>query len=261
MKTFKKIAIWTSIIVYLGLVFGFFAGRYEKQLCTSVKVKIADSLDRRFVSGTDILKTLEKNRIKYIGVRLNKINLAGIEDIVRANQIVKECKAYTGINGSLHIEITQRNPIVRIIDKQGQGYYIDEEGNILNLSRRYAPRVLVVNGNIRTPFTVGRPANINTLRDSLAAKRLKDICTLANFISDEDFWNAQIVQIYVNHDGEFELIPSVGPHIIILGDIEDYQEKFKKLEIFYKEGLNNVGWNHYLTINLKYKDQVVCTKI
>jgi cell division protein FtsQ len=32
------------------------------------------------------------------------------------------------------------------------------------------------------------------------------------------------------------------------------------LMTFYKEGLNKVGWNAYLTINLKYKNQIVCTK-
>jgi hypothetical protein len=26
------------------------------------------------------------------------------------------------------------------------------------------------------------------------------------------------------------------------------------------EGLNKAGWNKYKVINLKYKDQVVCTK-
>jgi cell division protein FtsQ len=261
MKTLKKIALWTAIIVYLGLVFGFFAGRYEKLLCDSVKIKIADGPDKSFIVSSDILRMLERNNIKYLGVHLSHINLNKIEQVVQSNQIVAECKAYTGIKGSLHIDVIQRMPLVRIIDNQGQGYYIDKEGNILNLSRHYAPRVLVVNGNIKSPFRVGKPANINSLRDSLAAKKLKDICTLANFIDDEDFWSAQIEQIYINHDGEFELIPRVGPHIILLGDIDDYQEKFRKLEIFYKEGLNYVGWNKYLTINLKYKDQVVCTKI
>jgi cell division protein FtsQ len=261
MKTLKKILIWTGILVYLGLVFGFFAGRYEKLLCDSVKINIVDSPERKFIESSDILKMLEKNNIKYIGVHLSDIDLNKIENIVKSNQIVAECKAYTGINGALHIEVIQRSPLVRIIDSRGQGYYIDKEGNILNLSRHYAPRVLVVNGNIKTPFRVGKPANINSLADSLAAKKLKDICTLASFINNEDFWSAQIEQIYVNHDGEFELIPRVGPHIILFGEIDNYQEKFRKLEIFYKEGLNNVGWNQYLTINLKYKDQVVCTKI
>jgi cell division protein FtsQ len=261
MKKLKKIVLWASIIIYLGLAYGFFAGQYDKMICDKVDIKIDADSDKSFLVSEDILKILDKSKIKYLGEHINAINLNKIEQTVKSNQIISECKAYTGINRTLHIEVTQREPLVRIFDKQGRSYYIDKDGNILNLSRRYAPRVLVVNGNIRTPFIVGKPANIHSLRDSTAAKKLLDICTLVNFINNEDFWNAQIVQIYVNHDEEFELIPRVGPHIILLGDIEDYQEKFKKLEIFYKEGLNNVGWNQYLTINLKYKDQVVCTKI
>ena len=38
------------------------------------------------------------------------------------------------------------------------------------------------------------------------------------------------------------------------------QEKFNKLEIFYKEGLNYMGWEKYETIKLDYKGQVVCDK-
>jgi cell division protein FtsQ len=261
MKTFKKILIWSAVIIYIGLMLGFFANRYEKLECKSIRIKVADSSDHSFLISKDILKMLEINGIKYKGLPLTKIDLNKIERVVKANQIVDECKAYTGVNGILHVEITQREPIVRIFDKNRQGYYIDDEGNVLNLSSRCAPHVMVVNGYIRSPFKIGQPVNINTLRDTLAMNKFKDICTLVNFISEDDFWNAQIVQIYVNHENEFELIPRVGPHIILLGSIDDYQEKFHKLEIFYKEGLNHVGWNQYLTINLKFKDQVVCTKI
>ena len=84
---------------------------------------------------------------------------------------------------------------------------------------------------------------------------------MSSFIAGHELWSAQIVQIYVNNQGEYELIPRIGPHIIILGDLEDYRAKFEKLELFYKDGLNHVGWNQYLKINLKYKDQIVCTKI
>lgn len=261
MKSLKKIIIWTCVIVYLGLMLGFFANKYEKLECKFIKIKIADSSDNCFVTSADILKMLDKNNIKYKGIPLTKIDLNKIERAVKVNQIIDECKAYTGVNGILHVEITQRDPMVRIIDKSRQGYYLDKEGNVINLSQRAAPHVLVVNGYIRSPFKIGKPVNINTLNDSLAMKKFKDICTLVSFINSVDFWNAQIVQIYVNSDNEFELIPRVGPHIILLGKIDDYEEKFRKLEIFYKEGLNQVGWNQYLSINLKFKDQVVCTKI
>jgi cell division protein FtsQ len=57
-----------------------------------------------------------------------------------------------------------------------------------------------------------------------------------------------------------ELTPTVGNHQIILGKIADYRENLNKLQLFYEKGLAEVGWNRYSVINLKYKNQVVCTK-
>jgi cell division protein FtsQ len=47
----------------------------------------------------------------------------------------------------------------------------------------------------------------------------------------------------------------------VFGEAKDFEEKFEKLKTFYTEGLNKTdGWNKYSTINIKYKNQVVCTK-
>jgi cell division protein FtsQ len=260
-RILKNIAIWIFVILYLLMINGFVANRYECMLCEKINIKIKDNTNAGFLSKKDVIKLLDKQKVNYLGVALSEIDLENVEKVVYSNQIVDVCKAYTGINGSLNIEITQRVPQVRIIDAKGRGYYIDQKGNVLSLSMRFAAHVLVVNGNINTPFRIGSVVNINNLNNKPEGKKLKDIFTLASFISDNKFWNAQIVQIYVNQSDEFELVPRVGPHIILLGDIINFEEKFEKLEIFYREGLNYVGWNQYIKINLKFKDQVVCTKI
>jgi cell division protein FtsQ len=46
----------------------------------------------------------------------------------------------------------------------------------------------------------------------------------------------------------------------VFGTGDDIEIKFEKLMLFYKEGLSRVGWDKYSTINLKYKNQIVCTK-
>jgi cell division protein FtsQ len=260
MRIIKKLSVWI-IIAYLSLVTGFVASKHENLLCNRINVVIKDSTDAWFLSGKDIARLLDKRGVKYLGQSLSKINLMEVENVVSGNQIVKDCRAYIGDNGSLNIEIVQRHPLVRIIDASGFGYYIDNEGNIETLSTHFSPDVLVVNGNIQTPFKIGKAVNIHNLGNSKESQKLKDIFALAEFILDNKLWNSQIVQVYINHDDEFELIPRVGSHLILLGSMDDYVEKFEKLEIFYKEGLNNVGWNQYSKINLKYKDQIVCTKI
>ena len=89
---------------------------------------------------------------------------------------------------------------------------------------------------------------------------LTNLYRLAMYITHDKFLKAQIDQIYVNESGEFELVPRVGNQLIILGSADDLEAKFKKLFAFYKYGLNKIGWNKYNTINLKYKNQVLCSK-
>jgi cell division protein FtsQ len=69
-----------------------------------------------------------------------------------------------------------------------------------------------------------------------------------------------VQQVIVDSNAEFTIIPTLGNQLIFFGNAEDIEGKFKKLLNFYTEGLNKTGWNKYATINLKFKNQVVCTK-
>ena len=89
---------------------------------------------------------------------------------------------------------------------------------------------------------------------------LVDIYTVAQTCSKSKFWSSQINQLYVNRDKEIELIPRVGDHHILIGHSNDLDKKLNKLKYFYAEGLDKTGWNEYKVINLKYANQVVCTK-
>lgn len=98
-------------------------------------------------------------------------------------------------------------------------------------------------------------------------KNCEDFLKLLNFVQfveADDFWRSEIVQIVVSkgHGGapEIELIPRVGDHTILFGSPDDAAEKFDKLLTFYRHGLRNIGWQEYRTINVKYRNQVVCTK-
>ena len=89
---------------------------------------------------------------------------------------------------------------------------------------------------------------------------LSKVYEVAKTIDTSTFWKAQISEIYINRRSEIELIPEIGNHIILFGDIDNMVEKFDKLLLFYKKELNNFGFNKYKQINLKFKNQVVCLK-
>jgi len=89
---------------------------------------------------------------------------------------------------------------------------------------------------------------------------MRELFELAHYINGDRFWKAQIQQIFVNEDGEFELIPLVGAHVIVFGAFDKPDVKFSNLETFYRNGLSVKGWNTYDVINLKYEGQVIATK-
>jgi cell division protein FtsQ len=83
---------------------------------------------------------------------------------------------------------------------------------------------------------------------------------MIKYIDDNDFWSAQIDQIYVDSNNDIDLIPRVGNQLIHIGTTENIEGKLKNLAAFYDKVLPEVGWNKYSVINLEYKDQIVCKK-
>ena len=67
-----------------------------------------------------------------------------------------------------------------------------------------------------------------------------------------------IEQIYVDKNGDIILSPKVGNMEIIIGQMNNLEDKFSRLLAFYNNIAPSQGWNKYSTVNLKYKDQIVC---
>ena len=89
---------------------------------------------------------------------------------------------------------------------------------------------------------------------------MKKIFKIADFMYRDKLWNSQIVQVSVSDYNDFELVPLVGDQIIKFGDLDQIKNKFTKLKSLYLKGFNNLGWKSYKEINLKYNNQVVCSK-
>ncbi len=71
---------------------------------------------------------------------------------------------------------------------------------------------------------------------------------------------AQAAQIAITHSREFEMIPTVGNHLVELGDASNLEEKFGRLMVFYKQVLSRAGMDKYERIKVQYDKQVVGVK-
>lgn len=273
-KKFKKpnlnwrkigvVSAWVVSIVALGITLGFVGKGKNAVKCTGVVINISDENGNEFITKNDVLDLLNSRGKQPVGKHMNDINTAVLEKLVNTNPFVANAEVYSTIDGTVNIDIRQRNPIVRIINNKDEHFYIDEEGNYMPVSSNYTAQVMVINGNISDTYT-DRKVKILSADDGNDTVSVKPLMTglfqLAQFINNDPFWNAQLEQVYVNENSEIELIPRLGNHRIIFGDATALEAKFRKLMIFYKQGLNKTGWNDYSVINLKFNNQVVCTKI
>lgn len=254
---------WLFVCVYLIVSLAFARSKSNLVTCSSIHISIADSLNNAFVTKSDVFRVIEREHSNLIGIPLTMINTHTIEQQLATMQAVKKAEVFKTIDGTLSVVIKQRKPIVRMINRYGQSYYIDIDGQILSLSNKYTSHVLVVNGNIVEPFEIEPNVDILKWEGNEMNENNPLICKLfhfAKFITNDPFWKAQITQVYVDGPNNIELIPRVGPHTIIMGNLNDYEIKLAKLKLFYQRALPEEGWNKYKLINLKYSNQVVCTK-
>lgn len=261
-KRIFTIAGWICFSAGMITLLGFVKQRQEELKCADVLVMMKGDLGHEFVDKNDVLK-LANSKGKLIGKSVGAINTALLEKIILSNPFIEDVEVYSSIGGVLHIDLTQRNPIVRIINQNDEQYYIDQTGSFMPVSDRYTPPALVANGYIFNTYSemsvhIGTPAT-DTAKVKVP-RIIEQVYVLAQFLEADSFWSANTEQIYVNEFQELELIPRVGDHRVLLGDTTHLSEKMNHLFVFYREGLNKTGWNKYSIINLKYKDQIVCTK-
>ena len=262
-KGVLRIAVGSSLVAAFLVTVGFADSRRKEMLCTGLEIIVHDSLGIAFVENSDVVEMVQDKFGQPAGKPLSSINMALLEKIINSNAFVARAEVFSTVDGKLTIEVVQRNPVLRIINTSNESFYIDDQGVFMPLSEKYTANVAVANGVIPNTLADKRirtftPAETEDTSNHLTG--LEKIFALNWYVIGNEFWNAQVEQYYVNSDLELELIPRVGNHTILFGDEKDMTEKFDKLLHFYKEGLNRTGWNQYKTVNLKYKDQVVCTK-
>lgn len=236
-----SIVVATLLFCYIVFVTFFFRDRWEDYVCHDLEIVVKDSLDKHFVTEGDVVYQLRKAGLNPIDQPMERVNTDLIESELLKNEMIAKVEAYKTPSGKIKLEVCQKMPILRVIGASGN-YYVDNEGSTMPVSRRYVVDVPIASGYVEKELA------------------LTDLYKFALFLQENDFWNNQIEQIYVHPDHGIELIPRVGKHRIVLGTFHDFEEKLNNLQLFYEQAIPKVGWEKYSIINLKYKNQIVCTK-
>ena len=264
LKRVLNISLWVlSVSAVIFLLAFTNVEQADMQYDTAINVNIKRSInENRFLDGAQILNGLQDKQIKLRGTE-HDVNLAQIEDELKNNPYIKSAEVYATINGKLTMDIVERTPILRVITAAGNSYYVDEDGTLMPLSSRFTAHVPVASGMILEEYSTFYNIGVAGIEKSEKLKKtaiLDDLYRMVKYIKQDSLWSAQIEQLYVLPTNEIQLVPKIGNGTIAFGEPTDMEEKFDKLRAFYKHAIAQGTFNGYQTINLKYKNQVVCTK-
>ena len=193
-------------------------------------IELFDS-DERFVTNEDIIKITNNDDHNF--------NIASIEKNIKQIPQIKDVKVYLNHDGNIDLQLQERQPILRVYDKN-LSFYLDTECKVLPVSKSYTARRLIITGDMKYY------AN-------------DELCNLYSVIESNEFYKSLITQIDVQKNNTI-LITRIKNLEVNIGNLDMLEIKFENLMTFYNRIVKFKGWDFYDKVNLKYIDQIICSK-
>ena len=209
-------------------------------VCAEVQIEVTDSTKQSLVTAKMLKAWLTIEQVDVEGRQMKDIPVQEIEDALLRHPLVRTAVCYERLDGTIKAEVTQRIPLFRVAG--ADNYFVDTDRRLMPVRSTTAAYVPVATGYIT---------------EQMATNELYDFF---EYVSQNPFWNAQIVQADVSKNGEITIIPRVGGHVILLGNTHNYKSKLKKMKVFYQEGFAKIGWRQYREIDLRFENQVIGRK-
>jgi cell division protein FtsQ len=245
---FKNILIYSLGSLILISLISFRALRLSERKVSGIEIEIMSNQDFYLIDQFEIQALLNKEQSVVLGTNFDQVDIKLLERQVEENPFVAEIDIFMSVTGVLGAKVSQAQPIGRLMSSRGPDQYIDVTGKLLPMNADYTARVPLIS-------FAEYPQWESNLGENDLGKQLMEFLI---FINKDELWRAQIAQLAVSEENELTLWPQMTKQLILFGPADEIEEKFKKLKLFYKEVLPKKGWNTYSSINLKYKNQIVC---
>jgi len=232
---------YIKLIGLLGLVIFLYAFTSKRNLgrkITDVDIKFKGG-NTLFVTEETVSKLLIQNNHNVTSVPKEILDLNGLESALNSNPMIKKAEVYVAVNGALTAEIIQKTPIARV--NTNASYYIDDEGSFMPLSSNYTARVPLVTGAVKK-------------------NNLDELFVIAKKVRNDDFLKKHVVEIHQDVNSELTLRLRQYDFKVLLGNTKSMNKKINNLKAFYQKALKDKTLNSYSHVNLRFGNQVVCTK-
>jgi cell division protein FtsQ len=251
---FKKIlgiTIWILVGAGMSMLLVAAISKKNNDLVSRVFIQITGVQNNYFIDKEDVVHILEGvYRNKLEGAKLNSLDLTLMEETLEKDKWIRNAELFFDNNNVLQVNISEKEPIARIISTTGNSFYLGDQLERLPLSDKFSARL---------PVFTNFPSDVMVLSKSDSALLL-EIKILSEYIGAHPFWMAQIDQVDITPSNTFELVPKLGNQVIRFGSVDFYQEKFNNLLAFYKKVQTRVSWNRYSIVDIQFRNQVVGVK-
>ena len=244
MKKFNWKNLWINarIVLMLGLVlflYSFTSNRNNARKTQKIVVEFVNKAEL-FVSYDTVNKLLIENGQHLKNIGKDKVDLNTLEKMLNQHDMIQKSEVFVSIDGVIKAMVTQRTPIARIFNEEGS-FYIDSKGTRMPLSEIQTARLPLVLGEI-------------TDRNEM------EMYDLLWFIYNDDFLKKNITGIEILPSGSLRMTNRNYNYDIEFGKTIEVERKFDNYKAFFQKAVHDTLIDKYKIINLKFTQQVVCTK-
>ncbi|HEX9827516.1 MAG TPA: cell division protein FtsQ/DivIB [Flavobacteriaceae bacterium] len=230
-----KVFVLLVLVVFL---FAFSSVRNSARKVSAPEIKFMGD-DNLFITHETVSKLLIQNQQSVTNKPKEIIDLNGLENALTANPMIKEAQVFIGVDGKITAEIEQKKPIARV--STNASFYLDDTGSYMPLSTNYTARVPLITGTVYK-------------------NELANVFTIASKVQQDDFLKKHVVEIHQNENKSIDLRFRLNDFTIHLGSLKSLDKKINNLKAFYQKAMRDNTLNQYSEVNLKFDNQVICTK-
>jgi cell division protein FtsQ len=240
----KKIFNWTNIrlvamFALLLFLYSFTSQRNDHRKLIKSEVIFTDD-SNPFIQPETVNKLLIENRKDAKGIQKDGLDLNKLEKSINNNPMIEKSEVFVSIDGVLKAVVKQKTPIARVFDENGS-FYIDYEGNIMPISEEYTARVPIISGEINN-------------------ENKADLSKLLQFVYNDEFLKKNIIGIKILPSGSLKMMNRNFDYTIDFGKTVNIEKKFSNYKAFFQKSVADSSLYKYKNINLKFTQQVICTK-
>ncbi|WP_304197900.1 cell division protein FtsQ/DivIB [Flavobacterium alvei] len=231
-----RLILMFSLVIFL---YSFTSNRnISRKLTKSTVIFVGDTAP--YITSETVNKLLIENNKDVKSIGKDKLDLNKLERELNANKMIEKSDVFVSIDGELKAVVKQKTPIARIFDGE-KSFYIDYKGNTMPLSSNYTARVPLVSGEINK-------------------KNSKKLAELFRIIYDDEFLKKNIIGVQIMPNGSIKMMNRNYDYQIDFGGTLRMKAKFNNYKAFFQKAVLDSSLNKYKTIDLRFAQQVVCTK-